>query len=54
MGVEVTQNCVNGNFITHLVPPLVIFIEKYIIKVTLMPLSVSIVFVLIKYNQSLL
>jgi len=54
MGVEVTQNCVNGNFVTRLVPPFIIFIEKYVIKVTLMPLSLASVFVLVKYNQSLL
>ena len=53
-GVEVTQNCVTGNFVTHLIPPLIIFIEKYVIKVTLMLLSLVSVFVLGKYNQSLL
>jgi len=54
MGVEVTQSCVTGDFVTHLIPPLIIFTEKYVIKVTLMPLSLASVFVLGKYNQSLL
>lgn len=53
-GVDVTQTCVTGNFVTHLVPPPIIFIETYVIKVTLMPLSLASVFVLGKYNQSLL
>jgi hypothetical protein len=52
--VEVIQNCVTGNFVTHLVPPPIIFIEKFVIKVTLMPLSLASIFVLGKYNQSLL
>lgn len=52
--VEVTQNCVTGNFVTRLVPPPIIFIEKYVFIITLMPLSLVSVFVLGKYNQSLL
>jgi len=54
MSVEVNQNCVTGNFVTHLIPPLIIFIEKYVIRVTLMPLNLASVFVSGKHNQSLL
>jgi hypothetical protein len=54
MSVEVTQNCVTANFVTRIIAPLIIFIEKYVIKATLMPLSLAIVFGLGKYNQSLL
>jgi hypothetical protein len=47
-GLEVTQICAAGNFIARSVPPPIIFIEQYVIKVTLMPFSLASVFVLRK------